>query len=168
MNASRSACRTLPAGPEPEITDKSKSASLALLLTAGLAKTRVFTLGSGAVLVGTTIGVSLGVFFTSFSFTGFGVIFSSTAGSGVTSTSLLIEPSVENVTSVEPTATISPTPPLNSVTTPLVGEGIVTVALSVIMSTIWSSSFIDSPISTCHATISPSTTPSPISGNLKI
>jgi len=42
--ASKSAWRILPAGPDPETTDRSKSASLALLLTAGLANILVFPL----------------------------------------------------------------------------------------------------------------------------
>ena len=39
MNASKSACLILPAGPDPETDVRSKSASRALLLTAGLANT---------------------------------------------------------------------------------------------------------------------------------
>ena len=61
---------------------------------------------------------------------------------------------------------MSPISPLNSETVPSIGDGIVTVALSVITSTNASSSFTIDPISTCHVTISPSTTPSPMSGSL--
>ena len=67
---------------------------------------------------------------------------------------------------VVPTGTISPMSPLNDNTVPSTGDGIVTVALSVMISTTGSSSFTASPIDTCHSTISPSTTPSPISGSL--
>ena len=56
--------------------------------------------------------------------------------------------------------------PLSDDTTPFTGDGIVTVALSVITSTNASSSFTLEPMTTCHVTISPSTTPSPISGSL--
>ena len=42
MYASKSACLILPAGPDPDTKVKSSSASLALLLTAGLAKILAF------------------------------------------------------------------------------------------------------------------------------
>ena len=61
---------------------------------------------------------------------------------------------------------MSPISPLSEETMPFIGEGIVTVALSVITSTNASSSFTTDPIATCHVTISPSTTPSPMSGSL--
>src|SRR5688572_25903751 len=47
---------------------------------------------------------------------------------------------------------------------PARGDGISTVALSVMISTIGWSSLTTSPSLTFHATISPSTTPSPMSG----
>src|SRR5688500_4768230 len=50
---------------------------------------------------------------------------------------------------------------------PARGDGISTVALSVITSTIGWSSVTTSPSATFHWTISPSTTPSPISGRWK-
>ena len=63
-------------------------------------------------------------------------------------------------------AIISPIAPCNLVTLPSTVLPIPTVALSVMMSTIsWSSTTV-SPTATCQAVISPSTTPSPISGNL--
>jgi hypothetical protein len=49
---------------------------------------------------------------------------------------------------------------------PAFGEVMVTVALSVITSTIGWSSVTDSPGVTSHLTISPSVTPSPMSGSL--
>src|SRR5882757_8149309 len=49
---------------------------------------------------------------------------------------------------------------------PDLGDAMVTVALSVITSTIGASSTIVCPGSMCQATISPSVTPSPISGSL--
>ena len=61
---------------------------------------------------------------------------------------------------------MSPISPLSEATVPLIGDGIVTVALSVITSTSASSSITIDPTSTCQVTISPSTTPSPISGSL--
>ena len=49
---------------------------------------------------------------------------------------------------------------------PEAGAGISTVALSVITSTTGSSSFTEAPSATIQRTISPSCTPSPMSGNL--
>src|SRR3954463_563963 len=51
---------------------------------------------------------------------------------------------------------------------PLTGDSISTVALSVIMSAICWSSSMRSPTATCHATISASEMPSPISGSLNV
>ena len=73
-----------------------------------------------------------------------------------------------STTSTAPTSTTSPSPPLSSTTVPAFGDGISTVALSVITSTRGWSSATDSPIATFQETISPSTTPSPMSGSLKL
>ena len=90
---------------------------------------------------------------------GFSSTFSS-IGAGVPS------PSVSNSIHTWPTASIVPGSPTIDFTTPSVGDGISTVALSVITDKIGSSSFTVSPTETIHSTTSPSTTPSPISGNL--
>ena len=64
------------------------------------------------------------------------------------------------------TATISPTLPRVSTMRPVRGDVMVTVALSVMTSTIGWSSLMRSPGLTSHVTISPSVTPSPMSGSL--
>ena len=93
------------------------------------------------------------------------------AGSGVASTFFstgagVPSPSVSKSIQTWPTARIVPGSPTSDFTTPSVGDGISTVALSVITDRIGSSSFTVSPTETIHSTTSPSTTPSPISGNL--
>src|SRR5262249_47055222 len=64
------------------------------------------------------------------------------------------------------TLAISPSFPWRLTTFPARGEGTVTVALSVISSTTPWSSVMVSPGATSHLTISPSITPSPMSGSL--
>ena len=167
MNASRSACLILPAGPEPLTCESSIPASRARRLTAGLARTLPdLATGIGAgVGVGAGVGEAAGFGTDSGSGTGSG------SGSGTGSDSSFGSevgalPAEPNSTRVAPTATMPPTSPLNEAMTPLTGDGIVTVALSVMTSTIGSSSATESPTETCHCTTSPSTTPSPISGSL--
>src|SRR5256886_4051434 len=75
-------------------------------------------------------------------------------------------PSSSSTTSVECTLAMSPSLPKVRTTFPRRGLGMVTVALSVMTSTSGWSSTIWSPALTSHLTISPSTTPSPMSGNL--
>src|SRR5258708_3571764 len=74
--------------------------------------------------------------------------------------------SSSNTTSTECTLTTSPTAPRVSRIRPERGAAIVTVALSVITSTIGSSSVMVWPGSMSQLTISPSVTPSPMSGSL--
>lgn len=71
-----------------------------------------------------------------------------------------------NTTSTEWTGTIAPTAPRVSRTFPVRGAVIVTVALSVMTSTMGWSSLITSPGVTSQFTTSPSVTPSPMSGSL--
>ena len=66
-----------------------------------------------------------------------------------------------------PTLATAPTSKQSASTRASHGAPIVTVALSVITSTIGASSAIESPHRTNHSTISPSVTPSPMSGSLK-
>ena len=66
----------------------------------------------------------------------------------------------------EPTATMSPTSAPSQRTLPSTGEGISTVALSVITAASTVSSRTRSPTLTCHSTSSASATPSPTSGSL--
>ncbi len=75
-------------------------------------------------------------------------------------------PPSSNTTSTPCTCTISPTLPRVSVIVPAFGAVIVTVALSVITSTIGWSSTTTSPGFTSQLTTSPSVTPSPMSGSL--
>jgi len=65
-----------------------------------------------------------------------------------------------------PTLTMSPTSPAKETTLPPLGEGIVTAALSVSISTSCASSSTLSPAATYHLRISPSAIPSPRSGSL--
>src|SRR5690606_475853 len=67
---------------------------------------------------------------------------------------------------VVPTATVSPTSAPSHTTFPSTGEGISTVALSVITAPSTSSSRTTSPTLTFHSTSSASATPSPTSGSL--
>ena len=142
--------------------------------TAGLASTLPLVL-LAAVTTGGTVGE--GAVFGAGKGAGLGLATEAGAGSGSwaasgsgtawVSATAFEAVSVSNSTSIVPTATMSPTSPLIEETTPLVGDGIVTVALSVIISTIGASSLTMSPMPTCHCTTSPSTTPSPMSGSLK-
>ena len=75
-------------------------------------------------------------------------------------------PSTSNTIHTWPTGIISPGSPVVEVIFPSTGLGISTEALSVITSRSGWSSVTTSPTDTCHETISPSTTPSPISGSL--
>jgi hypothetical protein len=75
-------------------------------------------------------------------------------------------PARSYTTSVAWTLTTSPLFPRVSSTRPALGDAIVTVALSVMISTSGWSSRTTSPGLTCHSTISPSVTPSPTSGSL--
>src|SRR4051812_44688948 len=77
-----------------------------------------------------------------------------------------VPPSASRTTSVEWTLAISPSLPTVSSTLPRRGLGITTVALSVITSRSGWSSTVWAPALTSHLTISPSTTPSPMSGSL--
>src|SRR5262245_23551288 len=64
-----------------------------------------------------------------------------------------------------PTGTTAPSSACNAEMVPVRGAGISTFALSVMTSTIGWSSLIGSPTLTSQRTISPSATPSPMSGN---
>src|SRR5438067_4589011 len=75
-------------------------------------------------------------------------------------------PSTSRTSSVSCTLAVSPSLPMTFTTFPRRGLGMVTVALSVITSTSGWSSPTSSPGFTSHLTISPSTTPSPMSGSL--
>ncbi len=75
-------------------------------------------------------------------------------------------PLTSKTTSTECTGTTPPSAPRVSSTLPARGEVMVTVALSVITSTMGWSSATASPGAISHLTISPSLTPSPMSGSL--
>ena len=165
---SRSAWLILPPGPEPATICRSMLASLALCLTAGLARALV----PAARATGAAAATGSGAFST----TGSGLT-SSLAGAGsatgsgfVSASSVLAEefpaPSTSNSIQTSPTGRISPGSPIILVILPSTGDGISTVALSVITESIGSSSLTTSPTDTIHSTTSPSTTPSPISGSL--
>src|SRR5689334_22470537 len=75
-------------------------------------------------------------------------------------------PSRSSTIRIVPTGTVSPTLKRRSDTLPALGAPMVTVALSVITSTISWFSVTGSPSWTSQLTISPSATPSPMSGSL--
>src|SRR4051794_587380 len=77
-------------------------------------------------------------------------------------------PPVSRRNSSAPTARTWPDSAPSAVTTPSAGEGISTVALSVITAATSWSSRTTSPTFTCHSTTSASATPSPISGSLML
>src|SRR5207247_9716669 len=77
-----------------------------------------------------------------------------------------VSPASPNTTRVLPTFTTSPSFALSWRIFPVTGEGIWTVTLSVMTSTIGSFSLTGSPSFTNHLTTSPSWTPSPMSGSL--
>src|SRR3954451_23565671 len=77
-------------------------------------------------------------------------------------------PPVSRRNSSAPTARTWPDSAPSAVTTPSAGEGISTVALSVITAATSWSSRTTSPTFTCHSTTSASATPSPISGSLTL
>src|SRR5260221_3434766 len=74
--------------------------------------------------------------------------------------------STSSTRSSAPTRTLSPGPPVIARTRPARGEGISTVALSVMTSTNGSSSATAEPTATCQPTTSASAMPSPTSGSL--
>ena len=157
----------LPAGPLPETVAKSIPLSRARWRTAGdasgLAPGAATTTGVGAGAGAAGAGLT-----SSLTGSGSGAGASSTTsstGSGASSTGVP-SPSVSNSIQTCPTARIVPGSPTIDLTTPSVGEGISTVALSVMTERIGSSSLTVSPTATIHSTTSPSTTPSPISGSL--
>ena len=77
-------------------------------------------------------------------------------------------PSSSISTRAEPTWIVSPGLPNFAAIVPSLGEGIAVTTLSVSIVTRGSPIFTACPFSTCHSTITPSSRPSPISGNLNI
>ena len=168
MWRSRSAWLMRPAGPDPATSWRSMLAARARWRTAGDARALVpaarATGAADAVAAGGA-GAGSGCFVST---TGSG--FSST-GSGFSSTGseawlALPSPSTSKTMQTPPTGRMSPASPTMLTTVPSHGEGISTVALSVMTDKIGSSSLTVSPTATIHSTISPSTTPSPMSGIL--
>ena len=162
--ASRSARVMRPAGPLPATVVRSTPASRALMRTAGLASgrrpgTRGVT-GAGGAAAGAGAGAGSGAA------AGAGAASGSGAGAAASVAEALPSPSTSNSMHIAPTGRMSPTSPMRLTTTPLTGEGISTVALSVITDRMGWSSVTVSPTATIHSTTSPSTTPSPMSGSL--
>ena len=122
---------------------------------------RVGTAGSSGVF--NYVNTFAGVKFNGAMRTGAGVKSGDGASSGAAA---FPSPSTSNSIQTTPTGNVSPASPTTRVTFPSTGEGISTVALSVITERIGSSSLTMSPTATIHSTTSPSTTPSPISGIL--
>src|SRR5882757_6896431 len=171
--ASRSSWAMRPAGPVPRTWRRSTPASRARRRTAGEAigfspgarggpiGARV-TGGGGADGTAAGWGAGVGIGAAGFS-TG---ACAAAASRGAAATSSLPSPATSSRTSSAPTARTLPTSAPSATTVPATGDGISTVALSVITAAkSWSSS-TDWPTSTCHSTISASATPSPTSGSL--
>src|SRR5712692_9740575 len=156
--ASTSAFITRPCGPLPWSCARSRPISRAILRVTGVARTRrssPFPPGVGACAVCSGAGCPAG---------GVGA---ACAGAPVEGGAAVAPaPSTSSRTSVWCTLAIAPSSPKDFTTLPRRGLGMVTVALSVITSTSGWSSVISSPGLTSHLTISPSTTPSPMSGSL--
>src|SRR3954447_11231024 len=172
--ALRSSWEMRPAGPLPLTWRRSTPASRARRRTAGEAiGLAIAGRGKeGGTASARTTGFGGAVGRGAFSATAGSAFFGSRGGSaaaaglGVATTSSLPAPATSRRTSAAPTASTLPTSPPRATTVPATGDGISTVALSVMTAArTWSSS-TDWPISTCHSTISASATPSPTSGSL--
>ena len=87
------------------------------------------------------------------------------ASAGAAATGAAAVPATAIVTMIVPTGTTCPSSAPNERIVPVRGEGISTLALSVITSTRGWSSLTASPAFTSQRTISPSATPSPMSGS---
>src|SRR3989442_1319540 len=136
-----------PCGPLPRTAARLTLSSFARRRTAGAARTSPVGLGAGgaSVLVGTGGGA-------------LGRVVSGRGGA--------VSPASPNTTRVLPTFTTSPSFARSWRIFPVTGDGIWTVTLSVMTSTIGSFSLTASPSFTNHLTTSPSWTPSPMSGSL--
>src|SRR5581483_2254543 len=175
--ASRSAFITLPCGPDPCSAPRSTPSSRAIRRVTGVASTRrpsPLPAGRAALVCAPcalapacgcgTLAVCSGAGCPACSGETLGAAWAGTPVLGAAFAAG--PPSTSSTTSVACTLTISPSYPIVSSTLPRRGLGMVTVALSVITSRSGWSSTISSPAFTSHLTISPSTTPSPMSGSL--
>src|SRR5690606_20513338 len=187
MKASRSSWLMRPAGPVPATWRRSTPASFALRRTAGEASgcspsgrgAPVMPCAAAAVFFAGSAGAGLGA--AGLGDAGGGVSSgcpaaavagfassargSAAAGSGFPSAGAAL-PAVSILIRAEPTATVSPISAPSHEIVPSTGEGISTVALSVMTAAMMSSSRTGSPTLTCHSTNSASATPSPTSGIL--
>ena len=119
--------------------------------------------GAGGALTGATAGTGAGAAAALGAATGAGAC----AGAAATAPSFTLPaPSTSMRISSEPTAITSPTLPPSDSTLPCTGDGISTVALSVMTSARFMSSTTVSPTWTFQATSSTSAMPSPMSGIL--
>src|SRR5258708_9513627 len=169
--ASRSSWPIRPAGPEPRTWRRSAPASRARRRPAGEASG--FSPGGRGGPIGARLTGADGIVGT-LGAGDCGVASAWAAGRsagggasrGAATTSSLPSPATSRRTSSAPTATTPPTSAPSATTVPATGDGISTVALSVMTAAkSWSSS-TDWPTSTCHSTSSASATPSPTSGSL--
>src|SRR6266705_1446722 len=136
-----------PCGPLPRTAARFTLSSFARRRTAGAARTSPEGPGAGGATVMTGGG-------------------GAEAGRVVSGLGGAISPASPNTTRVLPTLTTSPSFARSWRIFPVTGEGIWTVTLSVMTSTIGSFSLTASPSFTNHLTTSPSWTPSPMSGSL--
>ncbi|MCY1295844.1 hypothetical protein D9M70_452040 [compost metagenome] len=172
MNWSRSSWVMRPAGPVPATWRRSTPLSLARRRTAGEASAFSsrspvawpFVIGAFASTLTGCVGLATGAVastFTAGCSSAFAASLLSTAGAAVSPS-----PAISMRTSGAFTATVSPTSAPSQSTVPVTGEGISTVALSVMTAASTMSSRTGSPGFTCHSTSSASATPSPTSGIL--
>src|SRR6185437_5192385 len=159
-----------PAGPEPWTRRSSIPASRARSRTAGEASgLSVVAPGlavgcrRGAITAGSAIGAKVARLASS----GVGADLSAVRD-GFVSVDASVFASTLRRTKSEPIASTSPTLPASQTTSPSTGEGISTVALSVITAPSGASSRTRSPTFTCHSTSSASAMPSPTSGSLTV
>src|SRR3989475_3150585 len=140
-----------PCGPLPRTAARFTFSSLARRRTAGAARTSPDGGGTEGTIDAADLVAGAG---------GSGDLIGGAGIGGETS------PASPNTTSVLPTFTTSPSLARSWRILPVTGEGICTVTLSVMTSTIGSFSLTASPSFTNHLTTSPSWTPSPMSGSL--
>src|SRR5436190_2492726 len=170
--ASRSSWPIRPAGPVPRTWRRSTPASRARRRTAGDASG--FSPGGRGGPTGARLAGASGAVGTlgaedrgTAAITGaVGRSAGGGASRGAATTSSLPSPATSRRTSSAPTATTPPTSAPSATTVPATGDGISTVALSVMTAARSWSSNTDWPTSTCHSTSSASATPSPTSGSL--
>src|SRR5215471_2802573 len=138
-----------PPGPVPASLSSATPSSLASARTAGVASTRPPAAGAAAATAGLAATA----------------VAPAAACAEAEAAGAAAPPATAMLTSTVPTGTTVPSSTRIDSIVPVRGDGISTLALSVITSTSGWSSFTASPAFTSQRTISPSATPSPMSGS---